>query len=224
MYGRVIGGIVVVTLLAEAALAVTYMGPPTTDMRAGQWAVGVEANWSRQRVDRTSPAGTEFTIDDFQIDTVLARISVGVATNRMEVFGRIGTARVDWDGRESDDELAVGAGTRITANLDDPLSWGIVLQGLYWTFDGKDDNVEGQLAIGPCWRQDKLTIYGGPMIHALHAEGNGALLGSYEIDQKSWFGACLGGGATLWRQATLTAEVQATPDAWGVGGNLVWRF
>ncbi|OHB64022.1 MAG: hypothetical protein A2Y77_16240 [Planctomycetes bacterium RBG_13_62_9] len=113
---------------------------------------------------------------------------------------------------------------RVTTNLDNPLSWGFVLQGLYWQFEEDDNNIEGQAAIGPCWRQDGLVLYGGPMAHFYRAEGNGGLLGGAELDQESWFGGYLGGGIEVDRRLSFTAEFQATGDAWCAGGMLAWRF
>lgn len=224
MYYRMAVGVVGMMILAEGAWALTYLGPPTTAMRAGQWAVGVEGAWSEQDLEMDVAGFEDLPVDDFEIETVLAQVSVGLATNRMEVFGRIGVVRAEWESIESDEELAVGGGTRITTNLDDPLSWGIVAQGLYWQFDGEEDNIEAQIGLGPCWRTGGFILYGGPMIHLYHAEADDPYIGSIEIDQESWFGAWLGGGVDLWRQARLTAEIQATPDAWGVGANFIWQF
>ena len=205
-------------LSAGTVYGLTYVGPPTTNMRAGQWAVGGSYGYSEQDVELTD--GGE--IEDYEIEATLARIAVGLATNRAEIYGLIGGANNEWDEFSGHPETAVGGGARITTNLDDPLSWGIAAQVLHFEPEGVKIT-DAQIALGPCWRPGTFLLYGGALLHILSGDIDSDF-GGGDIEQDSWLGAYIGGGLDLGQHLTLTVEGQVTGGGAGGGAGIMWRF
>lgn len=207
-------------LSAGTVYGLTYVGPPTTNMRAGQWAVGASYGYSEQDIEIDD--GAVGDIEDYEIEATLARIAVGLATNRAEVYGLIGGANDEQEEFNGHPETAVGAGARITTNLDDPLSWGLAAQVLY--FEPEFGEItDAQVAIGPCWRSEGCLVYGGALLHILQGDIDSDF-GGGDFEQDSWLGAYIGGGVDLGRHLTLTVEGQITAGGAGGGTGLMWRF
>jgi hypothetical protein len=211
-------------LLSSPALALTYLGPTTTNMRAGQWAVGANYMYSEQDVEVNGA-----TLRNFEWQTALATVHLGLDTSRAEIFGRIGIAdmeRRESVGIEGDTELALGFGTRITTNPGQTLSWGIAAQFLWWQEEerGSDaDLFDIQIGLGPCWRSGNYVVYGGPMLHFVRGDLDRPGV-SADIEEKSWFGGYLGGGIDVDDHLTATLEFQMTADGYGLGLGARWRF
>lgn len=207
-------------LSAGTVYGLTYVGPPTTNMRAGQWAAGASYGYSEQ--DLEVEGGAVGTIEDYEIEATLARIAVGLVTNRVEVYGLIGGANDEDEEFNGHPDAAGGAGVRITTNLDDGLSWGLAAQFLYFEPDF-GDITDAQIALGPCWRSDGCIVYGGALLHVLKGNIDSAY-GGGDIDQDSWLGAYVGGGLDLARHLSVTVEGQLTGGAAGGAMGIMWRF
>lgn len=214
--------VLIVFAVAATAQALTPIGPPTTALRQGQWAVGGSYGYSEQDIEIQNGPVSMFD-EDVEIETVLATVAVGLATNRMEIFGRLGMAQAENRYFESDEELAVGGGTRITTNLGDELSWGLVAQALYFELDGGEGITDLQFALGPCWRRRAFLLYGGPMLHFITGEAQIPGVGTLDIEQESWFGGYIGTGLTS-DHLSITVEGQVTADAVGGAIMLAWKF
>jgi len=218
-------------LLATPALGLTYLGTPTTILKSGEWAVGASYAKSEQDLD----LGGDVEIDDFTEQSVLGRVAVGLVDERMEIFGLFGGADLEQHEVDMDGELLVGFGTRITTNLGGDLDWGVVGQFTYFTREdqGLVDDVwtpfdlslfDVQIGMGPCWRPGPFTLYGGPMVQLVEGDMDTEVLGDFDVHQKSWFGAYIGGGVELAKHLGITGEAQGTGDAWALAASITWRF
>jgi hypothetical protein len=216
------------------ASAMNYLGAPATNLRAGQWALGGSYFNSKQDVELTDTT-TDVTLDDLEQNIGLVRVAVGIVTDRFEVFGMGGVTDLDDDnGFDTDAEAVGGAGIRVTFTKGDRLDWGVVAQftwlsaedsgviaGIPQSFDLNAQEVT--IGLGPCWRPEPFIVYGGPYVQWLAGDMDTSVSGDLDVDLESKLGGYFGAGIEL-TGLTLTAEVQATPDAlgWGVGGQ--WRF
>ncbi len=211
-----------VVCLSGTALALTPMGPPTTVLKQGQFEVGGVFGWSENEIDFSSPLGE---VDDLEFNTVLFRPAVGIASDRVEVFGLVGCSEF-----EDADATALGFGLRITTNLEDQLSWGLVGQIVWFEDDERMwidgfygdtdlDFYEAQIGFGACWRYDIFVLYGGPFLRFI----DGELTNTLDMEQSKWIGGFVGGGFDL-GPASAIVEVQATQGDVGVGVNVALRF
>jgi hypothetical protein len=218
-------------LVASPALGLTYLGTPTTVMRTGQWAVGASYADSEQDIE----FDRHFRFEDLDEESVLGRVAVGIADERMEVFGLFGAANLEQDGFQTDDQFLVGFGTRITASLGDDLDWGVVAQFTWFTDEDTDtldgvptdyelDLIDFQIGFGPCWRPGPFILYGGPMIQWIEGDIETTAFGDFDINVESWFGGYVGGGIELAEHLSVTGEVQGTPDAWAWAASVQLRF
>ena len=211
-----------VVFFAGTASALTPIGPPTTVLKQGQFEVGGVVGWSENEVDFSGPVGE---VDNLEFDTILFRPAVGIASDRMEVFGLLGCGEF-----EDADDTAIGFGLRLTTNLEEQLSWGLVGQ-IVWFEDDERMRIDGlygdtdlnfyeaQIGVGPCWRYDIFVLYGGPFLRFI----DGQLSRTIDMEQSEWIGAFIGGGLDL-GPANAVVEVQGTQHDIGVGVNVALRF
>jgi hypothetical protein len=225
--------------ITTPVLALTYLGPTTTAMDEGQWSFGACYTESEQDLQFRDDAGEDLFgsgFEDARERIILGTAAVGLATDRAELFGRFGAGELHQHEFETDeDEFVGGLGMRITTNLGDQLSWGIVGQFTWMKPEGRAvvlgeaveyelEFFDFQVALGPCWRSDGLILYGGPMLQFVDAELETDLFGDFDIEQESWFGGYLGGGIELAEHLSIMGEGQVTPDASAWAGSLMWRF
>lgn len=211
-----------VAFFAAAASALTPMGPPTTVLKQGQFEVGGVFGWSENEVDFSGPVGE---VDDLEFNTILFRPTVGIASDRMEIFGLLGCGEF-----EDADDTVIGFGARVTTNLEKELSWGLVGQIVWFEADERMeldgfygradlDFHEAQIGFGPCWRHDIFVLYGGPFFRFI----DGKLTEAIDMEESRRAGAFIGGGLDL-GPANAVVEVQATRSDVGVGVNVALRF
>jgi len=211
-----------VVCFAAAASALTPMGPPTTVLKQGQFEVGAVFGWSENEVDFSGSVGE---VDNLEFNTILFRPAVGIASDRMEIFGLLGCGEF-----EDADDTAMGFGLRVTTNLEEGLSWGLVGQVVWFDVDERMridgfygnadlDFCEAQIGLGPCWRHDIFVLYGGPFVYVIHGE----LTKTIDIEDSERVGAFIGGGLDL-GPVNAVVEVQATQDDIGAGFNVALRF
>jgi hypothetical protein len=220
-------------LIAAPAMGLTYLGTPTTPMRAGQWAFGASYAYGEQDLELER----HFRFEDLEEESILGRVAVGLFDQRMEIFGLAGIANLEQDRNdlESSDQFLIGLGTRITAYRGDTLDWGLVAQFSWFTnedtisVDGMRtpyelDVIDVQIGFGPCWRPGPFILYGGPMIQWIDGDIEIEGVGKLDVSAESWFGGYVGAGIELAEHVGVTAELQATPDAWAWGAALMVRF
>ena len=209
---------------AVSTHALSYIGPPTTIMKAGQWAFGATYSDSEQDVE----FGPD-VLDEVELDSTLGTIAVGLADHRAEFFGRVGVTEYELEGEDSDDEFAIGFGGRITTNIGrgdlEGLDWGLALHLMYYENpEDAGELYEFQLGFGPCWRPGAFILYGGPMIQMLGGDVEIPGYVDLDISEESWFGGYIGAGVDVAEHFTVTAELQATPDATAVAIGGQWRL
>jgi hypothetical protein len=211
----------IVLCATGSVLALGPVGPTTTTMRQGQWEIGAAYTYSEQDIEFEGDS----EVENAELETVLGRVAVGVATDRVELFGLVGAA--DSDDFDTDTEVAFGGGLRVTTNSGEELTWGIVAQVIHYDFDvtGGDLTLnEVQIALGPTWRRDGLMIYGGPLIQVLFGEFDRNIGVDSDVDEDTLWGGYVGGGVELVEHLTLNVEGQLTTESYAVSGGLNWRF
>lgn len=218
--------------LSSSAMALNYIGPPTTWLHAGQWAAGVSYSQSEQ--DLTLNGRSIF--DDVEWDSTIGRVAVGLVTSRLEISGLIGGTSVERDeGFDTGDRLLAGGGFRVTMFEGGDLDWGIVGQGTYMSVERSGtvlstptrydlDLGELQFGLGPCWRPGWGVVYGGALLQWVIGTLDTPAPGNFDVREKSAVGAYVGAGFEVESHWTLTAELQATPDAFGWGAGVQLRF
>ncbi len=226
--------------LTSTAMALNHIGPTTTRLQQGQWYVGASYSDAEQDVDFGNILSDhDVEIQDLDTRLILGRVGVGLATDRLEIFGMAGSAEAEWEqGIDIDPDVAMGAGFRATMYLDrqNNLDWGIVGQFLYHNSDDylyELSIVDCEFGFGPCWRPGPCMLYGGVMIHILDGELDTASIGDdgyrvedehIDLEQESWLGIYIGAGVTLAEHVTLMGETQATSDAFGWSAGLQLSF
>jgi hypothetical protein len=216
--------VLVVFFCGSAAFALDPMGPPAAGLKQGQWSAGIEYSYSEMDLKGTHGkynwsgywwyyefgygyfgdyVGDSGDLPSIKLKTkmhkVYARLGLGIQDN-WEVFGRIGTSNVDFEGEgvyyyfydelEGDTECAIGAGTKVTLWESGNLKLGALAQFSWTESDAKisgrdvdDDDVETwsvsseleiyeiQLAAGPTYQlMEGVLIYGGPFFHLVHGD------------------------------------------------------
>ena len=218
--------ITIVVLFGSPVWALTYMGPPASDVKQGELFLGFD--YSHGEVDfEFRGDGRRSTLRHVDNDLYLGRVGLGVIDG-LEVFGRFGVGKLE----DLSNEFTWGLGTRTTFIEKDDISWGALFQlkslqadengpiGDY-LLDGDFDVYEYQFAIGPTFDN---TVYFGPFFHFMDGDADLAGFGSVDIEQESEFGFYVG---IMWQLAddtNLSIEFQGTDDAEVVGIGLVHKF
>lgn len=174
--------LVVVFLCDSAALALDFMGPPTSGLKKGQFSTGADYSYSRMdlqlnegkmKIDGESGDLPSGKIKNLKMNKVYANIGYGIMDN-WEMFLRLGGANTDlktdlfdagsvqkeFDG---DTGFAIGFGTKATFYEEGDLKLGGLFQmswassdakanGPYWSESLDIDITEIQIAAGPTYK------------------------------------------------------------------------
>ena len=231
-YLTIIGGL----LFAAPVLGLTFLGTPTTVLKTGEITAGASYANSDQDIEIESEDLGGARIDGVKEESVIGHVGVGVADERLELFGLFGAANLKQDDIKANGEFLAGVGTRITMYKgDDGLDWGIVAQFTWFTDEDKvvvdgfrtpfELNVfDVQVGLGPCWRPGPFILYGGLMIDWITGNIDVRDVGSFDVQAESNFGAYFGAGIDLAKHISAVAEIQGTPDSSAWGGSVMWRF
>jgi hypothetical protein len=248
------------------------MGPPVAGLKQGQFKTGVEFSYSEMDLETTDgtfvelldglffDAGqaTSFTIKDFEIAKTYLNLGYGFA-DMFEGFLRVGGTKGSfgdsiWEDAEefdSGNELAVGAGIKVTFLEQDGLKLGGLFQGSASEYHGKMespnwtgpdfveiDMTEVQLAVGASYTwAERFSIYGGPFMHFVGGEldnevgasitETGELLNSqyvWDLDEDSVFGGYVGAQLEVAEGCSVNVEYQKTAAADAFAASILWRF
>jgi len=224
--------ITIVALSAGPLWALTYMGPPTSNVKEGDFILGFEYSDSKTDIE-WSGYGDRGTIKNVESDLYLGKVGLGIADG-FEFFGRFGTSEIENAGSE----FAWGLGTKVTLGQKDNICWGALFQfmSLYaedtqniggYLLDGDLDVQEFQFAVGPTYNINELSVYGGPFLHFIEGDADLNVVGStypYDIEQESEFGGYIGIGWQISEVSRLNVEYQSTDDAQVIGISLFNRF
>ncbi len=222
--------LIVSLLICGRAFALTFMGPPASDIRQGQTVEGFDY----------SQASTDFRVEgisslltDVQTDAYMWRSVFGLVDGAELAF-RVGISDID----EMGNELAWGGAGKVTFAKSDYLDWGVLVQMTAFhaedsasigsfSISGDYDIYEYQAAVGPTLKMGSLSVYGGALFHFVTSDVDITVMGtpySLDLEQESEFG---GYGGLSWHiddQTSLSVEYQATADADAIGISLIHRF
>jgi len=234
-------------LWSSSALALAPMGPPMASLEQGQFSAGVDYSFSEMDIE-ISGYGLTWTEKDIETNMIFANFGYGIAPN-LEAFVRLGAANADFEGFSGDTQFAYGFGTKATFAQAGDLIWGGLFQmswlnsedsistaidGSTFTGTAEIDALEIQIAVGPTYKMDGLSIYGGPFLHYIDGDfdlsgtitgpldGSGSV--SFDIEQESEFGGYIGALFDLAQNTSCYVEYQFTGDASAIGAGIVWRF
>jgi len=242
---------VMVAFLVSPVSALTYMGPPTSNVKQGELLLGFDYSDSELDVEWRG-YGLKGTIKNVESDLYLGKVGLGLSDG-FELFGRFGLNRMDYTlhqmeytediedgfGFNSGNEFTWGIGTKATFGRKDNISWGALFQIMDFSghdktyFDGylidtEIDAYEIQLAIGPSYEIDNLCLYGGPFLHVIggdvNMESGSTVLSSFDIEQGSEVGGYVGLGWQFAENSSLNIEYQLTGDAEMIGISLLNCF
>ena len=235
-------------LWSSSALALAPMGPPKASLEQGQFSAGVDYSFSEIDVE-VSGYGITFVGDDVESNMVFANLGYGIAPN-VEAFLRLGVADAESEGFSGDTEFAYGFGIKGTFAQEGDLVWGGLFQ-MSWmtsedtgtlvayghTFTGTQeiDAYEIQIAVGPTYEMEGLSVYGGPFLHFVggNYDVSGSVAGpivnesgslSFDVEQESEFGGYIGAQFDINENTSCNIEYQLTGDASAIGAGIVWRF
>lgn len=217
--------ITIVALFASPLWALTYMGPPTSNVKEGDFILGFDYSDSETDIE-WSGNGDTGTLKDVESDLYLGKVGLGIADG-FEFFGRFGTSEIE----DTGNEFAWGVGTKATFGQKGNISWGALFQYMSlfgedaqnfggYSLDGNVDFQEFQFAIGPTYQINELSIYGGPFLHFIEGDADLNIVGtthSYDIEQDSEFGGYVGISWQFSKVSSLRVEYQSTGDAEVIG-------
>jgi len=181
---------VLVASMSVGALAVGFMGPPTAELKQGQWNLGYNYTYSDMDLEKTSLKWAWFDVGVFDEGGKWAWFDVGVKTQRhyiaigygladwWEVYAQLGLADVktkgnavyddgdSWKGGINfDNDFAWGLGTRFTFAEQDKVKWGLSAQ-MNWLDTSWDEKGSEDGEITYLWK-DTIDIESFDLLVAL---------------------------------------------------------
>lgn len=218
--------LMVAVLWSSAAWALRPMGPPMAGLEQGQYSVGFDFSYSKMNLEADGG-----TAEDVESLAYLANLGYGIADN-YEAFIRLGLAGITVEDPdkdfEGDNQFAYGFGIKGTFAEDDALTWGGLFQ-MDWT-KSEDGDVEIdsygiQIAAGPTYQMEGMSLYGGPFLHFVGGDVSGTPDGTLDLEQESIFGGYVGAQFDIAENASWNIEYQTTgDDAYAICTGIVWRF
>jgi len=227
---------VILVLGASPAWALRFMGPPTTDIEAGQ--VGLGFDWSHTQFDVRSNEG------DFrravEADIYFTRLIFGVADGA-EISGLFGISDMEErqeNGFRSGNDFSWGVGTKINFGQSGPFDIGAAFQissmyghdtsGLTYADRVELDAYLLELAIGPSFKVGGICLYGGPFVHFIVGDIEARVGSSHDSidveEEESEFGGYLGVSGEIAANTNLGIEYHITNDSYAIGVGIVHRF
>jgi hypothetical protein len=215
---RQVSVILVVLLVCRGTYGLTLVGPSTAVLEGERF--GLTFEYSQADTDLTFDLEPgEFT-ESFDWQTAYAVFSMA-ATERWDLFLRLGAAQAEATGFDGDMEFSWGFGTRATVLTWDDFAWGVLAQftNLLSRYDtveefliddvptlleAKEDLrvTEYVFATGPTWRHDPFSLYGGLLVRYATGEFKVEADRVYrqaDIDAEWDAGGYVGGRLTVYR-------------------------
>jgi len=238
----------IILIWSSQAMALPPMGPPKADLEQGQYSVGSDYSFSVMDIE-LSGYGLNVTQKDVDSNMIFANLGYGIAPN-LEAFVRLGAANAEFEGFSGDTEFAYGFGTKATFAQEGDLTWGglfqmswansedtgtLILDGHTITGTQEIDFYEIQIAVGPTYKMEGFSIYGGPFLHIIDGkyDWNGTVTGpivngsgsfSLDVKQESELGLYIGALFDINENVSCSVEYQQASDAYGICTGLRWRF
>ena len=246
---RVTFTICFVLLLSSQAFGLAPIGPASSGLAQGQFAIGTEyvkgdfktefKNYTIMFGDRgiqRLPGGNDV---EFDLDVYFGKVSYGVSDECL-VFANL--CQDVW-----------GFGTKITVRESATCDWGltaridflsggdaiyspVVIAGNWSYAELQFDFHTVQIATGPVYKIDGLRLYGGPFIFLANGEGDfeGRYVYSdgmvediksrWDIETEIELGGYVGVSLELFENLEVLAEYQITEDLGVFGAGLSFKF
>ena len=233
MRTKVLTAVTIVLGMATCASAFAPLGPPTADLKKGQFKVGFDYDYSRTDI-KVDVANESIKLDNNKTNFYVTNLGYA-PLNDWEVFGRLGmaNARGGFYGYQADGDyrFAWGVGTKVTFLKRDNISWGVVFQANWMksedSVDGIDVSikaVEIEFAAGPVYKLlDNVYIYGGPVVHFLG--GNIDIEGiDISMEDGSDIGGYIGLKVDISQNLSWYGEYRLDPDVSAFGTGISWKF
>jgi hypothetical protein len=160
-------GLVIVSLCANV-FAFAFVGPPTAELKKGQWSVGFDYSYSKQGLEKTTLEGTYFSIDagvpqststklkfkDLKTQRYYGTIGYGIddwwelnvslgIADVKDTYKQVGDKVYEWIGINFDNDFAWGWGTKVTFARQDKIDWGVAFQMNWMDTSMSYDTIEG---------------------------------------------------------------------------------
>ncbi len=219
--------VIIMIAMVDPAPAMAPLGTPTSDLKTGQFGVGVDYAYSE----------TKIKIDDLgdrlKTNMLLANLGYGV-TDEWKGFIRLGTGNASIEDFSGDYGFALGWGTKYTFLKYNKFDWGALFQ-MNWLWS--EDKVLGEtakvkpydivIALGPNYHLDEnISIYGGPLLQWVRGKVTfvGETGNIKEDKGKNFLGGFAGVQAAICQNTSLYGEIQFFGGGWAVGTGVAWKF
>jgi len=236
--------IVIVLLINGRLLAIAPIGPTASPIKKGQSSLGFE--YGRTEADYTVKA-LGFAIDsEAKSNGFYGRYAYGIADGS-ELFVRFGAAKFAGESdidvtSPSGYDFAWGFGAKTTLAESANVRWGIAAQVTWWQAESAvttadyslheaDKGYSVQIAGGPVFRLDGLSLYGGPVLFFAEADAHGtfrvadtAVKLDADVEQGLQLGGYIGLSLELAKTVDLGVEYQLSADTAVFGVGLTCRF
>lgn len=221
--------ITIIALMCSQAYCLTLMGPPMAELEQGQKSVGLNLSYSEMDLEE-SILGISIDIDEVESFAYLFNLGYGISDN-LDAYLRLGLTDIEYEDFDGSSEFAYGFGMKFTISQQDSMTFGGLFQ-ILWS--EADDTILGikteyeayeiQIAVGPTYDMDGISIYGGPFLHFVDGEIEYAGVITSDIEQESEFGGYVGLNAELTESANWQIELQFTGDAYAICSGIGWKF
>ena len=239
-------------LCGTSVYALNLLGPPTAELKQGQFEVGLEHSYRRFGMDFDFTSGTasmpDFGKSRMKMNAISGRFACGI-TDSIEGFASVGQAgivnteqqRLDVDG------TIYGGGAKVTLQEYYLVKWGVLVQANivrtdgtwfrpHWFADWYGDtemNFYQIIAAGGANYQlaDYAYVYGGPFCYYLDGEQEyeelwpaQGFIEKYDINSKSIFGCYVGFNLLVANNMALSIEYQRTSHDNMAACGFAWKF
>jgi len=230
--------------MGSTAFAIDFMGPPTAELKAGQWDVGFVYSTTERDLE-ISGFGLKAT-GEVETNRYYGNIGYGLS-DYLELGIKLGVADAEAEGADIGGlDFAWGFSTKYTFASDETLDWGALFQMSWLNTDDSDtydltdygygaaesaklelDVYEMQIAVGPTFKQEGWKLYGGPFVYLVDGDLDITALGGkagFDVEEDSAFGGYVGACFDLAENTNLAIEFAGVSGGWGLGIGISWEF
>lgn len=242
---------VIALMSAGRVWAIAPIGPAASTLEKGQLELGFD--YAHTKVDDLSVdatikvLGLTFSEDlrsDGKVNGYWANVGYGLV-DPLDIFLRLGAADLDSAGTE----FAWGLGVRATVAESERLDWGVLAQ-MSWSGGTQEETILDptlgpvwgrddfdfaalQIAAGPVYKGDGVSVYGGPLLYWLWSDSHGtaiilnsgtAIDGSVDAESGLEFGGYVGLSVDLADNLAVQTEAQFAAHIQTLACSLICRF
>jgi len=242
---------VIALMSAGRVWAIAPIGPAASTLEKGQLEVGFDyahTKFDDLPIDATlkslvSTWSRELSMDD-TANGYWAKVGYGLL-DPLDIFLRFGAADLE----DADAEFAWGLGARATVIESEHLDWGLLAQATWFasTYEGTRsldpygpiweredfDYAVFQIAAGPVYKADGVSVYGGPFLYWLRFDGDARMIvlsdgttfnATADAESDVEFGAYVGLLVDLGDALSVGAEAQLATHSQTFCFNVTCRF